>query len=116
MVLARQPSGADQSVSWAWQLVAACRGLPAAVFYPPDNERGQRRRRRELRAKQVCAACPVITDCLRHAVRWPETEGIWGGTTPGERGLVPERISHYSLKGHRQNEDAVRRSRASGPY
>lgn len=72
-------------VSWTWQLGAACRGLPSSIFYPADDERGNRRRRRELRAKRICAECPVITDCLRHAINWPETQGIWGATTARER-------------------------------
>lgn len=71
--------------SWAWQLNAACRGLPASIFYPSDGERGSRRLRRELYAKRICAECPVIADCLRHAINWPETHGIWGATTPPER-------------------------------
>lgn len=34
-------------------------------------------------AKAVCAACPVITDCL--ALGLDEEEGIWGGRLPEER-------------------------------
>lgn len=70
-----------------WCRQAACRGLPAVVFYPPDGERGIPRLRREQRAKRLCSACPVIRECLRHALSWPEEHGIWAGTTPAERRL-----------------------------
>lgn len=71
--------------TWSWQLQAKCRGMPDTIFYPPEHERGPRRRRREHRAKLICHECPVRTDCLVHALVWPEAHGIWGETTPGER-------------------------------
>jgi WhiB family redox-sensing transcriptional regulator len=37
---------------------------------------------RELRG--ICAACPVLAQCLEHALAH-ETWGIWAGTTPKER-------------------------------
>jgi WhiB family redox-sensing transcriptional regulator len=69
----------------SWHRRAQCREMPSEVFYPPDNEKGARRRRREQRAKCICLQCPVRGECLAHALRWPETYGIWGGTTPYER-------------------------------
>jgi WhiB family transcriptional regulator, redox-sensing transcriptional regulator len=76
---------------WTWQLQGSCRGLPSSVFYFPENERGHRRRRRELRAKRICLECPVIRECLRHALTWPETWGIWGATNPTERAEILDR-------------------------
>jgi hypothetical protein len=43
------------------------------------------RRAQEERAKRICRDCPVIAECREHAVRTPETYGIWGATTPRER-------------------------------
>ncbi|WP_414170643.1 WhiB family transcriptional regulator [Streptoverticillium reticulum] len=37
------------------------------------------------RALQICAACPVM-ECREHAAAVPEPFGIWGGTTPQQRG------------------------------
>ena len=82
---------AMSSAVWSWQLRANCRGLPSVVFYPPDGERGNQRSRREHRAKRICGDCPVSTECLMHAITWPEPYGIWAGTTPAERGQVPAR-------------------------
>lgn len=43
-------------------------------------------------AKRVCASCGVRDRCLEHAMRTRESEGIWGGLTPGERrALAPKR-------------------------
>lgn len=35
-------------------------------------------------AKEMCASCPVIKQCLRAALENNET-GVWGGTTTNER-------------------------------
>ena len=32
-----------------------------------------------------CLSCPVMVECLRHAVVNKETLGVWGGTLPSER-------------------------------
>jgi WhiB family redox-sensing transcriptional regulator len=42
-------------------------------------------RRREARAKAICATCPVIDICLRTALRNNEPFGVWGGMSPDER-------------------------------
>jgi WhiB family transcriptional regulator, redox-sensing transcriptional regulator len=33
----------------------------------------------------VCRACPVRVDCLKHAYRRGLTAGYFGGTSPGQR-------------------------------
>lgn len=35
-------------------------------------------------AKEACSHCPIVTDCLEHALTYEE-DGIWGGTDPAER-------------------------------
>jgi WhiB family redox-sensing transcriptional regulator len=76
---------AESTGELAWQSEALCRGLPSHVFYPPDHERGRRRRQRELHAKKICAACPVCSDCLAYALNSDEPYGVWGATTALER-------------------------------
>lgn len=63
----------------AWMARGACLGQNA-VFFP---EQGGRANARE--AKAICAICPVLDDCLTHAVEQNVIHGIWGGTTPDER-------------------------------
>jgi WhiB family redox-sensing transcriptional regulator len=72
-------------LAWDWQLEAACAGLDTSIFYQADNERGASVRRREARAKAICATCPVIDICLRTALRNNEPFGVWGGMSPDER-------------------------------
>ena len=64
----------------SWRDLAACQGLDPSVFFPDDGDRVG-----VERAKQTCAPCPVAWECLSYAVWTNQTEGIWGGTTPGER-------------------------------
>jgi WhiB family redox-sensing transcriptional regulator len=70
---------------WDWQRRAACRNLDSSMFFHPDGERGPRRQQREDRAKAVCAACPVRSECLEHSLRVQEPYGIWGGMSETER-------------------------------
>ena len=41
--------------------------------------------RREMRAKAICAACPVTQSCLRWALAAREPYGVWGGLSVEER-------------------------------
>ena len=75
---------------WDWQLRAACRGIDSAVFFHPDHERGPAKDGRDLRAKQVCAHCPVIEACRKHALDVHEPYGVWGGMTVDERAAIPQ--------------------------
>ena len=70
----------DQS----WLAHAACQGR-TSLFFPPYAERPQARRRREERAKAICATCPVRKPCLEYALRIREPHGIWGGLNELER-------------------------------
>jgi WhiB family redox-sensing transcriptional regulator len=76
---------------WDWQVRAACRGSDTSNFYHPENERGPSRTRREMRAKTVCAACPVVENCLRWALAAREPYGVWGGLSAEEREQVLSR-------------------------
>jgi WhiB family redox-sensing transcriptional regulator len=70
---------------WDWQLEGLCRGKDSALFFHPDGERGPARARREAKAKAICQACPVLTQCRQHALAVQEPYGIWGGLSEPER-------------------------------
>lgn len=70
---------------WEWQFDGACRELPSEMFFHPDGERGPRRRNRENTAKAICATCPVIEACRKHALAIQEPYGIWGGLSEDDR-------------------------------
>ena len=64
-----------------WRDAAACRGVDDSLFFPSGGEDVAT----IAAAKQVCAECPVRSECLAFAVETNQTEGIWGGHTPAER-------------------------------
>ena len=68
----------------AWQRHAACRGLEAEIFYPPDSDDAGDDEA-AFEAKAVCAACAVSGECLEYAIAVREKEGVWGGQTAAER-------------------------------
>ncbi|NDL60059.1 WhiB family transcriptional regulator [Phytoactinopolyspora mesophila] len=68
----------------SWRALAACRGMDTDLFYPEG--RGSTLRKREEFAKDICATCPVSSQCREAAARQPERFGIWGGLTEGDRG------------------------------
>ncbi|EFQ83495.1 transcription factor WhiB [Aeromicrobium marinum DSM 15272] len=71
--------------SYEWQYEGACRDVDPETFFSPEAERGPRRRQRESAAKARCAVCPVVAECLEHALAVREPYGVWGGLTAGER-------------------------------
>ena len=77
----------------SWQFRAACRGEEAALFFAPGYfERKEEKDAREVKAKEICARCPVRADCLEYAVRIKEPHGVWGGLNESERrALIRER-------------------------
>jgi WhiB family redox-sensing transcriptional regulator len=83
MDLSRLPTPVAES--WDWQLRGACRDVDNAGFFYPERERGANRRRSEERAKTVCRACPVLSECREYALVTREPYGVWGAMTPLER-------------------------------
>jgi WhiB family redox-sensing transcriptional regulator len=63
----------------AWQNDALCRGN-MALFFPEKITVEQ-----AVKAKAICAVCPVARQCLEMAFANDERDGIWGGMTPTER-------------------------------
>ena len=66
-----------------WADDAGCKGHTATMF--PRYRGGSQDRGEYVAAKQLCATCPVTDQCLEHAIRHREREGVWGGTTPTDR-------------------------------
>lgn len=66
-----------------WRDSAACLGLWTEVDFFTDTKS----LRNVRKAKSYCYRCPVRWDCLEYAVE-NNCEGIWGGTTDDERGMV----------------------------
>lgn len=74
---ARKDSRGDLS----WMDRAQCAGQDVEVFFPRESPS-------PAEARMLCDGCPVINDCLAHAVTH-RLEGVWGGTTWEERTRRP---------------------------
>lgn len=73
----------------SWRALAAC-ATSDVDFYPERYAHAGLGHRSALtpdvlRAKAVCATCPVQPECLAYALDADEPSGIWGGLTPDER-------------------------------
>lgn len=60
------------------------------VFYVHDQGEAQEQGLADAlqRARETCASCPVNAECLEWALTKPEEYGVWGGTTPRQRGAL----------------------------
>lgn len=70
----------------SWKEAGLCNGM-TQVFFGQASERPERRRERELLARSICGACPVMMECLS-AGRLNHEHGIWGGENDEERALA----------------------------
>lgn len=82
-------------VDTTWQDRAACTSqlVDRELFFHRDREDSFRTMARDAEAKQICASCPVIAQCLHHALTYPETAGVWGGMSETERAELLKRKS-----------------------
>lgn len=54
-------------------------------FPPPIGERKADKVARERKAKAICDACSVRSECFEYAISIGEQHGIWGGHNELER-------------------------------
>ncbi|MFD9126374.1 WhiB family transcriptional regulator [Kitasatospora sp. NPDC059571] len=67
----------------AWQEAAACRSEDPDLFFPVSGE--GLGAAQTLRAKAVCARCPVVSACGDAAMAVGEAHGVWGGMDERDR-------------------------------
>jgi WhiB family transcriptional regulator, redox-sensing transcriptional regulator len=84
----RDDTYSELAAFWSWRAHAACRPVDSALFFGGDGERQRVRRRRERRAKAICATCPVLVPCRSYALVRREAHGVWGGLSERDRALV----------------------------
>jgi WhiB family transcriptional regulator, redox-sensing transcriptional regulator len=62
-----------------WHTVAACRTADRRLFFPESGANARE-------AREICAGCPVVDECLAWALsQEDEIFGIFGGTSHRER-------------------------------
>jgi WhiB family redox-sensing transcriptional regulator len=74
----------------SWRDQARCRAEDPEIFYDPTQV---------ARARELCAACPVRTECLGYVQDHRDDWGIWGGLTPAERRRLPRSANAARLLG-----------------
>ena len=70
---------------WAWQEDGKCKEADTEMFFLDAGERGKQKNQKQREAQKICRGCPVIEQCLSHALNVPEFYGVWGGMTPEQR-------------------------------
>ncbi len=75
-----------------WRDRAACRTADPDLFFPSTNGAGAQRQHRQ--AKTVCAACPVLAECLTFALDRGLDYGVFGGLTADERRALRRNLLH----------------------
>lgn len=84
-----QPGAAPGNL---WTAVAACAGMDPDIFHPHGKGNAL-----YIRARAVCARCPVRAQCLAEALAVEVSRtgeyrhGMWGGLTPDERASLYRR-------------------------
>ena len=75
MLIAPEYDAQDEPEEQTWQAEALCAtggaGLTALFFSEELQD--------IARAKQICALCPVMAECLEGALERREPWGVWGG-------------------------------------
>jgi WhiB family redox-sensing transcriptional regulator len=70
----------------AWAAKGACRHADPELFFPVAP--GGPALTQLARAKDICAGCPVRTQCLEFALETGQDFGVWGGASEEERRLM----------------------------
>jgi WhiB family transcriptional regulator, redox-sensing transcriptional regulator len=74
------------AVGEGWRDNAACAGQPSYLFFDDEANKWKQ-------AKELCATCPVLTQCRSWAMSYPAKDlyGFWAGLTQRERRNIQNR-------------------------
>lgn len=86
-----------------WREGALCATSDPEVFFPEKADTAAA----DI-AKQVCDSCPVVNECLSHALNYGERFGVWGGLTAEERRpMYPKAVSPSRAERQRRDTTVV---------
>ena len=72
-----------------WRDLAACRDSEPNLFFPVGTT-GQALDLID-EAKEICAGCSVVEECLMYALQTNQEAGVWGGYAEDERRRLRKR-------------------------
>ena len=84
-----------------WRHDAACLDEDPELFFPIGK--GGPAAAQIIKAKAVCAGCPVLEKCRAHGLSVREPYGVWGGLTEEDR----EEIYAQERKARREQRKAA---------
>ncbi len=95
-----------------WSALAKCREVDPDELFVQGAEQN--------RAKVICQACPVRTECLSDALDNQVEFGVWGGMTERERRAILKRRPHVRswkalLENARDEHERMEESRGNTP-
>jgi len=74
-----------------WRDKSACLTVDPELYFPDCNT-GPALDQID-KAKQVCAQCPVVENCLQYAIESNQDSGVWGGLSEDERRALKRRAA-----------------------
>jgi WhiB family redox-sensing transcriptional regulator len=77
----------SHTVHYSWMERALCLKHDPELFFPDKGKAPKE-------AKEICAACPVQTECLEYGMQNTSTRGVYGGLSEYER----RRLRRKNLK------------------
>lgn len=95
-----------------WRLHARCIGAPFAWF--AVGHKSKARTGNSLKARALCAACPVVTECRVDACRADDRASIRGGMSVRERDDWLEEQGYRRLRPRELDLAAVARLKEAG--
>ena len=69
-----------------WMSEGKCREVDPELFFPSDGVG-------VIKARKVCAQCPVQAQCLEYALDNQIEHGVWGGASERERRRLKRRTA-----------------------
>lgn len=83
-----------------WRVRAACRSVPAEMFFPEGRRNGDERAEQVVAALAVCRRCTVRRACARDALIRKSPHGVRAGVDLGENtnGRTLRDAEHRALR------------------
>jgi WhiB family transcriptional regulator, redox-sensing transcriptional regulator len=83
--------------AYAWMRKGACKGADLSIFVAGDafDDDVEESHEPSSEAMEYCLRCPVVAECLTHAVLF-DLKGVWGGTSTYQRRQLRRPISRVA--------------------
>jgi WhiB family redox-sensing transcriptional regulator len=64
---------------------ALCAEVDPEIWFPEEGGNSKYKTPAAVHAKQLCKACPAMSECREYALKYTGLFGIWGALDPSER-------------------------------